>query len=386
MRLSSRFEDGSGPNPISLARAALEARGAVLTDLTDSNPTRHGLGDPAVLEAVARAARRSGGYQPDPRGPVAAREALAGRYGGGPDDYGLTASTSEAYSWLFALLTDPGGVIAVPAPGYPLLEPLAGLALARTREYPYHYVHPHGWMLDVAELRRAAADARAVVAVNPGNPTGAYVDGSARAALVEACERAGAALIADQVFYPFALEAAGGGVNLAGGGEVLTFALDGLSKLLCAPQLKLGWLRLSGPEADVAAARAALDLIADSFLSVNSPVAGALPELLDLADGVAARTRDRLAGNLAALRSVLGDGGWRVRRVDGGWTALVDAPGGGVGESTVIWLMESAGLAVHPGWFYDLPGEGAVALSLLPEGAEFALGCRRLRAAFERLA
>jgi aspartate/methionine/tyrosine aminotransferase len=377
--------DGAA-NVIARARAQLVAGGARLTDLSDSNPTRHGLGDPAVLEAVARAAGRSGLYRADPRGPLPAREALAGRFGGQPGDYWLTASTSEAYSWLFALLTDPDQAVAVPAPGYPLLEPLARLALARTAGYPIHYVHSDGWIYDVEALGRVVArsQARAVVVVNPGNPTGAYVGGEVRDGIVGQCARQGAALVADEVFGPFEL-AAGARTSLAGEDRVLTFALDGLSKLLCAPQLKLAWIRVSGPAADAAAAAEALDRIADAYLSVNGPVAGALPDLLGLADGVVDRTRERLAWNLATARRVLGGAGFRVRRVQGGWTSLVDIrPAGLPDNELAVCLMREAGLAVHPGWFYDLPGEGALALSLLPEPPAFESNCARLVEALTR--
>ena len=366
-------------------RLCLAAAGARLTDLTDSNPTHFGLGSSLVFDAVSRAAVRARLYEPEPKGPLSAREALATHFGGDPDDYWLTSSTSEAYSWVFALLTDPGDSIAVPAPGYPLLEPLAALAGLRTIDCRWHYLPLDGWCPDYADFGRSAAQgARAYVLVNPGNPTGAYVDQATASRAVEACDKTGAAIIADEVFRPFNLESQP--TSLAGEDRAVTFAFDGLSKLLCAPQLKLGWLRLSGPPPALRPVRVALDQIADTFLSANWPVALALPELLELADGVVEMTRQRLAHNLATAKRLLGQYPWRVRRCDGGWTAIVDPPrllesDQPADQDTVIRLMRRARLAVHPGWFYDIAEPGALALSLLPEPSIFEDNCRRLRAA-----
>ncbi len=376
-----------GPNAIARLRAQLTAQGTEVTDLTDSNPTRHGLMHPGVLEAVAKAAGRAGTYEPDPRGPVQAREALAARYGGHPDDYVLTASTSEAYGWLLALLADPGDAVAVPAPGYPLVEPLARLAAVRTVPYPVNYVHPYGWSTDTMALSAAAGepDVKGIVVVNPGNPTGAYVADDERAPLLAAAQAGGVPLVVDEVFGPYCLDAPGP-LTLAGTAEVTTFALDGLSKLLAAPQLKLGWIRVSGPDDETAPARAALETIADTYLSVNAPVALALPELLALAGESVAAVGTRLRANLATARALLDDDGWRVRRCDGGWTVLVDAPRWRPDDELVVTLLREAHLAVHPGWFYDLPSAGALALSLLPEPERFEDGCRRLRVAVDALA
>jgi aspartate/methionine/tyrosine aminotransferase len=386
VHLAARATADGTPNALALARAELRASGVEVLDLTDSNPTRHGLTHPGVLEAVQSATTSARRYQPDPRGPLVAREALAARFGGAPDDYFLTASTSEAYGWLLTLLADPGDAVAIPAPGYPLVEPLGRLAAVRTTEYPVNYVHPYGWSTDTAALAKVAArdDVRGVVVVNPGNPTGAYVAGDERGPLIEAVRGGGAALISDEVFGPFHLD--GQPRTLAGEDRVLTFALDGLSKLLCAPQLKLGWIRLSGPHDEAAAAAAALETIADTYLSVGAPVALALPDLLGLADEAVAATRERLVVNLATARALLDDGGWRVRRCDGGWTVLVDVPRWLPDDELALHLLREAHLSVHPGWFYDLPTPGALALSLLPEPGAFAEGCRRLRAAVDGLA
>jgi aspartate/methionine/tyrosine aminotransferase len=389
VRLSRRFEGLDRVNAITRERERLEAAGVRLTDLTDSNPTHFGLGSKAAHDAVARAAARATVYDPQPRGPLAAREALAARFGGSPDDYWLTASTSEAYSWLFALLADPGDAVAIPAPGYPLIEPLARLANLRTVECRWHYLAHDGWCVDPLGVSRAAElGARAFVLVNPGNPTGAYINPATADLFGEACQTARAALIADEVFGPFHLE--GEPTSLAGCDRVVTFALGGLSKLACAPGLKLAWIRLSGPRGQLGPVRAALDQVADTFLPVSVPVAEALPELLDLSRSVVERTRGRLAANLATAREVLGDELCRVRRCEGGWSVIVDLPRPlededklSAGEDPALWLLTHAGLAAHPGWFYDIVGGPALVLSLLPEPETFRDHCGQLRAAVE---
>ena len=393
MHLAERSAPDDEPNAISLRRSALAAAGIEVLDLSDSNPTRHGLTDPAVLDAVARAVPAAAVYEPDPRGAVVAREALAARYGGEAGDYYLTASTSEAYAWLLQLLADPGDAVAVPAPGYPLVEPLARLAGVRTVAYAVRYLHPYGWSVDTGEVAALAArpDVRAVVAVSPGNPTGAYLDPVERVVMERACRDGGAALVLDQVFAPFRLEAAapsGDPVATSGdeGPACLTFTLDGLSKLVCAPQLKLGWLRVEGPQEERAAVHRALEAVADTYLSVGAPAALALPDILRHADDSVAATRRRLSVNLATAHALFGDDGFRVRRCGGGWTVLVDVPRYLPDEAMVLTLLERAHLAVHPGYFYDLPTSGTLALSLLPDPTVFETGCRRLRAAVQALA
>lgn len=382
MLLSDRSTPRGGRNAIARARDEIRRAGIEATDLSDSNPTRHGLLLPEALAAVERHARDDGRYEPDPRGAITARIALAEAFGGDPDAYWLTSSTSQAYAWLAMLLTDPGQAIAVPAPGYPLIPPIAQLAGATTIDYRYHYAHPHGWILDRESLSAAALapTTRAVVAVNPGNPTGAYVG---RDDVVEACAEGGCALISDEVFRPFVVD--GDRRSLAGEAEVPTFTLGGLSKLVCAPQLKLAWIRLSGPAGDIARIRDGLDTIADAFLPVSGPIAAALPDILGLADRSVSTTRARLAANLAALRDVFATGPYRVRRCDGGWTALLDVPAYGAAEGIVIHLLREAHLAVHPGWFYDIAGDTTLALSLLPAPIEFAASMRRLRTAIDAM-
>jgi len=376
-RPANRVDFDQPPNAIAVRRAELTSQGVELTDLTDTNPTRHGLFDPQILTVVGRHLGQAGRYEPSPGGPWPARAALAERYGGDPDDYWLTASTSEAYGWLFALLANPGEAVAIPSPGYPLIEPLASLHSLDVRPYRTFYVHPSGWELDRTVLAETLSDKRirAVVAVNPNNPTGAY----AEPAIVEEAAARGLPVIADEVFWPFqVVPLPVAPSRLSGGDATLTFGLDGLSKLLAAPQLKLGWIRLSGPPADKAWAARCLDQIADTYLSVNTPVALALPDLLGLADSAIARVTARLRSNLTTARQSFGD--LRIRTTYGGWMLLLDIPPVMEPDDLVIALMDRAGLYVHPGYFYDLP-DATLAISLLPEPPVFAEACRRLAAA-----
>ena len=389
------------PNPIARRRAELLAAGLELTDLTDTNPTRYGLFDPAILDIIGAHLPRAGRYEPHPRGPWPARAALAERYGGDPEDYWLVSSTSEAYGWLFTLLANPGDVIAIPSPGYPLIEPLAQFHSLTTSSYRTFYVHPSGWELDRDSLeeivsgsepgcemtgtgdgdpgfgRMTAGGGRvaAVVAVNPNNPTGAYTEPD----IADVAAEHGLALIADEVFFPFQINQSIAPARLSGNESTLTFGLDGLSKLLAAPQLKLGWIRLSGPRSQVRQAAESLDEIADAYLSVNTPVALALPDLLDLADSSIGRITTRLTSNLATAKQIFSD--VRIRTTYGGWMMLLDVPPLMDADDLCVALMDKAGLYVHPGYFYDLP-DSTLAISLLPDPPIFEESCRRLSAAF----
>ncbi|MDR1387344.1 MAG: pyridoxal phosphate-dependent aminotransferase [Propionibacteriaceae bacterium] len=381
----------TAPGPVnqwSRRRAELGAAGVELIDLTDTNPTHFGLECPQVAPALARAAQATRRYDPSPRGPRAARRALADRYGGGPDDYWLTSSTSEAYGWLFALLADPGQQVAAPAPGYPLIEPLARHAGLSVQTYPSHYLHPYGWWLDRDRFEAVAAQPRTrlVTAVSPGNPTGAYLDPAELRHLAQVCQRRRLPLIVDQVFAPYDLDRTDptGPTDWDGLGPTVTFVLDGVSKLLCAPGLKLAWIRLGGPARLKAELAAALDQVADTFLPVAGATAAALPDLLAAADQQVAATRRRLAANLARAAADLAGDRVRLRRVEGGWIALIDVNWAGPPDLALA-LLERHRLAVHPGWFYDLVEPGCLALSLLPEPDRFAVHCRDLRQALESL-
>jgi alanine-synthesizing transaminase len=341
---------------------ALAARTAPVIDLTLSNPTRAGL--PVSVAPLPPAPV----YQPDPRGLPAAREAVAAYHGIAADRVVLTASTSEAYSWLFKLLCAAGDEVLVPEPSYPLFGYLT--ALECVGAVPYALRWDGEWHLDAAALR-FSEKTRAVLVVSPGNPTGAYLKRDERAALAALCRQHECALISDEVFADFAaFPDARRASSAARYDDVLAFALSGLSKVAGLPQLKLGWIAAAGPGADEAVRR--LELIADTYLSVSSPVQLAAPELIAGRDTFQAAVQERLARNRAALAAARPAGApWNVLRAEGGWSEVLSVPRSRSEEEWALALLD-AGVLVHPGYFFDFPSGAHLVLSLLPEPAAFA--------------
>ncbi|MCU0292384.1 MAG: pyridoxal phosphate-dependent aminotransferase [Thermoanaerobaculaceae bacterium] len=376
MRFSSRTPADLRPNRIAAARAERRPE----FDLTVSNPTRCGLPYPLeLLRPLAAPAGRV--YSPDPRGLPGAREAVCGeiaRLGGDvtPDRVLLVASTSEAYSFLFKLLCEPGEAVLTPSPSYPLFEHLA--RVEGVQALPYHLDGEHGWRLDLHELTAAASTVRAVIAVHPNNPTGSYLHPDDAGVLQELCAARGWGLIVDEVFLDFPL--AGAGRSLAGSRTCLTFVLGGLSKSIGLPQLKLGWIAVSGPDALVVEALERLEHIADTFLSVATPVQLALPALLDQGALVRRAILERCRENLAVLGELVGPfPEVEVLPPGGGWSAVLRFPAVVDEEDLVVALLEE-GVAVQPGFFFDFPRDGYLVLSLLPELAVFREGVTRLLA------
>ena len=372
---SSRV-DISAPNPIAAAQASAATAGITLGKLNDSNPTRHGLA-PQEIPNV---------YEANPRGPKAARESLAGFLGDqsgravDPERLYLLSSTSEAYSWLIKLLCDAGDVVLAPKPGYPLIESIAGLECVHAIEYQLHY--DGAWYIEPADIA-AILDSpegervRALVLINPNNPTGSYVKENEREALVALCRERGIAIIADEVFFDYDLEPIAANRRLAGEEGVLTFALDGFSKMLAAPHAKVGWIRVSGPDDDVAEAQRRLDVIADDYLPMSDIIAGCIPALLDAAEAQTDRVRERVRGNLAALHRMLESdelGVVNVLRPEGGWNVLLRVPSVLDENELVLKLIADHRLTGQPGYFFDMTSNGYLAVSLLPEPEEFKRG------------
>ena len=333
-----------------------------LLDLTETNPTRAGIDYPReeLAEAMARGARAA--YDPDPRGLRSAREAL-----GHPDDFILTSSTSEAYSFLFKLLADPGDAILAPAPSYPLLEHLAALEQVVLQPFMLEF-HRRWEIRDVPIGERT----RAIVVVNPNNPTGSFVTPAEQDALASH----GLPIISDEVFIDYPLD--GGVVHASGAppSSVLTFTLGGLSKSAGLPHYKLGWIRVSGP--GKAEALEALELIADNFLSVATPVQVALPDLLLIAPRIRDAIRARTRANLDALRAAFTRApSAHVLPVEGGWSAVIRVPRIMSDEEFALALLDR-GVLVQPGYFFDFASEGFVVLSLLTREDVFAAGVARL--------
>lgn len=375
VHFSSRV-DISALNPIAAAQASAATAGITLGKLNDSNPTRHGLA-PQEIPNV---------YEANPRGPKAARESLAGFLG---DQSGravdserlyLLSSTSEAYSWLIKLLCDAGDAVLAPKPGYPLIESIAGLECVHAIEYQLHY--DGAWYIEPADIA-AILDSpegervRALVLINPNNPTGSYVKENEREALVALCRERGIAIIADEVFFDYDLEPIAANRRLAGEKGVLTFALDGFSKMLAAPHAKVGWIRVSGPDDDVAEAQRRLDVIADDYLPMSDIIAGCIPALLDAAEAQTDRVRERVRGNLAALHRMLESdelGVVNVLRPEGGWNVLLRVPSVLDENELVLKLIADHRLTGQPGYFFDMTSNGYLAVSLLPEPEEFKRG------------
>lgn len=347
---------------------ALAARSSPYLDLTVGNPTAVGLATESVPLPPAPV------YEPDPRGLPVARAAVAKFQGVSAEQVILAASTSEAYSWLFKLLCAAGDEVLVPEPSYPLFGYLT--ALECVRAVPYALRWDGEWHLDPASLRFSPRT-RAVLVVSPGNPTGAYLKDDERRALAALCRQNGCALICDEVFaeYP-AFEDPRRARSAASYDDVLAFSLSGLSKVAGLPQLKLAWLAAGGPGAGEALAR--LELIADTYLSVSTPVQLAAPELLARRGIFQRSVQARLRENRAALAAARAPSApWDVLRAEGGWSEVISVPCSRGEEDWALALLE-AGVLVHPGYFFDFPAGAHLVLSLLPEPEAFARGVRIL--------
>jgi len=335
-------------------------RGDVL-DLTETNPTRVGLDYPLdeLSDILSRAARAP--HDPDPRGLRSAREAL-----GDPDDFILTASTSEAYSFLFKLLADPGDNVLTPSPSYPLFEHLASMELVELRPFALEF-HRRWEIHDLPVDERT----RAIVVVNPNNPTGSFVTYAEQ----DAIAARGLPVISDEVFLDYELE--GSGTSFLHE-DVLTFTLGGLSKSAGLPHFKLAWIRVSGP--GKCEALEALELIADNFLSVATPVQVALPELLRIAPKIREAIRTRTRANLATLRAANMPAA-QVLPVEGGWSAVIRVPRVMSDEELALKLLDR-GVLVQPGYFFDF-AEGFLVVSLLPREETFVEGVARIASALD---
>jgi alanine-synthesizing transaminase len=321
-----------------------------------------------VLDGLASAASLR--YEPQALGMLAAREAVARDHARrgveiDPDRIILTASTSEAYTWLFKLLCDAGDAVLVPRPSYPLFEHLTQLEGVRT--FPFNLEYDGRWEIDFATLQSAPDEARAVIIVSPNNPTGSYVSERELERLLALCRDRGWALIADEVFADYALDAQAPLTDIAARADVPAFTLGGLSKTAGLPQLKLGWIVAGGPAAACSAALAGLELIADSFLSVSTPVQVAARQLLEGGVQIRTQIQERARRNLQALRhSARAYPACDVLKVDGGWSAIIRVPAVLTEEQLILELLNREGILVHPGYFFDFQREAFVVVSLLP--------------------
>ncbi|MBI2827986.1 MAG: pyridoxal phosphate-dependent aminotransferase [Acidobacteria bacterium] len=371
---SRRLPPHAELNALSQAVDALRAEGAQVADLTESNPTRAAIPYPAGLLASLADAEALH-YEPHPFGLLSARGAVAedqSRRGVrvDPAHVVLTASTSEAYSWLFKLLCNPGEAVLVPRPSYPLFEHLTALEGIRAHPYALEY---HGrWAIDVDSIAAAPQDVRAVLVVSPNNPTGSYLNEEELQRISNLCRERRWALVADEVFADYPLEAEHPLTDIAARSEVLSFTLAGLSKAVGLPQLKLGWCIAGGPAPERDAALAALEVIADSYLSVGTPVQVAAPRLLQAGASIRAAIQERIRRNLTTLRAAVRRyPACDVLRAEGGWSAVARVPATRSEEQLALHLLRTERILAHPGYFFDFSREAYLVLSLLPPGDLF---------------
>lgn len=376
---ASRTDWKRAPNRLAAALERHQKSGRKLLDLTASNPTKVGLqyDESGIRNSLSRPEVLE--YSPQAKGSISTREAVANYYrsrgDAAPDTERilLTSSTSEGYSFVFRLLCEPGDEVLVPAPSYPLFEYLA--SVHDVHPVTYHLFYDHGWHLDLHSIEKAiTARTRAIVAVHPNNPTGSFVADSAREELSAICRERKIAVVVDEVFLDYQL---GGRPrrSFVGNNEALTFTLTGLSKICALPQMKLAWLVATGPEGVVEEAMARLEIVADTYLSVSTPVQVAAPALLSERAGIQGRICERVRQNLAELdKKLAGHSSYSRLEVEGGWYAVVRVPVTGSDEDLALDLLERHSVLLHPGHFFDFEREGHLVVSLITPLEGFAEG------------
>ena len=371
-------------NRLTEALDEVRASGRRVLDLTVSNPTRAGLKYDERLILQALAVPQAMDFDPQPKGLRAARAGIAAYYRTShgirdldPERLILTTSTSEGYSFVFRLLCNVGDELLVAKPSYPLFEFLADLQDVKLVSYPLLY--DHGWQMDFRSLQKAATKrTRAVVVVHPNNPTGSYAHAHERELLNLFCREHGLALIADEVFLDYSIDRAAR-QSFVTNQDALTFTLSGVSKISGLPQMKAAWIATSGPAPEVEAAQARLEVVADTYLSMNAPIQWALPRLLEQRGSIQQQLMDRVLANLAELDCQLaGQKTCQRLMVEGGWGVVLRVPATQTDEELAIRLLREKSVLVHPGHFYDFPGDGYVVLSLIAPEAEFREGIQRI--------
>jgi alanine-synthesizing transaminase len=349
-----------------------------IIDLTESNPTRCGFEyPPELLSALADPANLN--YAPDSKGMLKARQEVARHYGGSVDAESivLTSSTSEAYAFLLRLLVNPGERVLIGKPSYPLFQYLIELADAEYDFYPM--VFEGTWRIDFEALEEIIVpNTRVLILVNPNNPTGSYVSPDELKRLNDFCRKHRLAIISDEVFFDYRLDDKAQGVSLLNNKEVLTFVLGGLSKSLALPQMKLSWIMASGPEPDVKEALNRLEIIADTFLSVNTPVQNALASWFLLQKKIQGQIVRRVRRNYDTIRAMAARESIECLPSDGGWYAVLRIPSAQNEEEWILELLDQKRVLVHPGYFFDFSEEGHIVVSLLPPEDRMAAGLQKL--------
>ncbi len=390
MQFARRTNWELNPNKISRILKDFKATGRAIIDLTESNPTRCGFVYPQKELLAALSDDRNMMYCPSTKGLLLAREAVAEYYAQkdiriSPEQIFLTSSTSEAYSFIFRLLADPGENILFPAPSYPLFDFLVDLNDLESGFYSLEYAQR--WMIDCAGVtERITPKTKALVLVNPNNPTGSYIQTAEKAELNKICGAHQTALISDEVFFDFAFEKQTDAVSFAGNRENLTFTLGGLSKTLGLPQMKLSWIVVNGPQDKVAEAINRLEIIADTYLSVNTPVQNALSLWLTFRPDIQGQILKRIRLNREfLLKHFRDDALGSVLNAQGGWSVVLKLRGNINEESLVEELLLQDHVSVHPGYFFNFSDESYLILSLLPSPENFSEGINRILARLRRL-
>jgi alanine-synthesizing transaminase len=373
-------------NPLSEALARHRSSGKPLLDLTISNPTECGFeyDSRAILQALTNPASLA--YDPDPRGLVSARQAVAAYYAarGGDvpaDNIVLTTSTSEAYSFVFRTICNPGDEILIPEPSYPLFAFLADIQDVKLARYPLDY--DYGWQINFHALQQGITTrTRGVIVVHPNNPTGHFTKPHELEKLNEICATRNLAILADEVFLDFALQG-NAPFSFAQNSAALTFTMSGLSKISGLPQMKAAWLAASGPGQLKSQALARLEIIADTYLSMNAPVQWAIPMFFEQRHPFQKQLLERVRKNLAELDRRLAEQKSCARLVvEAGWYAVLRVPATRSDEDLAIELLAQKNIYVHPGHFYDFPSEGFLIVSLITREEEFAAGVKLLLSTF----
>jgi alanine-synthesizing transaminase len=372
------------PNPLSRLLDEKRHEGVTIINLTESNPTACGFEYPKkeILEAFS--SEKIMEYHPHPKGVLACREIIADYYKSlnipaNPENIFLTASSSEAYAWIFRLLANPGDRILVPSPSYPLFDFLAQLNDIEIEYYPLEY--DETWKIDFGTLsNKISPKTKAILLVHPNNPTGSYVSEEERVKLNQIASRNNLALVSDEVFFDYVFDHGQSSFSsFAGNKEVLTFALNGISKMLALPQMKLGWMVVDGPESLRKAAVEKMEIIADTYLSVNTPIQTAFPEIMKLKTGIQKQILARLNQNKKTLFEIIQNHpSCEYLKSEGGWYALLKVPKIRTDDEWTLTFLKHDDVLIHPGHFYNFDQEGYLVISLLGKNDDLDSGLNKI--------
>jgi len=383
---SKRFNYNTEENKLSALLKDKKSAGISVLDLMESNPTNAGFDfdEAGILNAVSKS--ESLKYLPHPKGLKTARKAVAQYYKEknieiNIDNIFLTSGTSEAYSFIFKLLTDPGDEILIPNPGYPLFSFIAEMESVNIKNYKLKYSDGNFWSIDFESLKSGIADkTKAVIIVNPNNPAGNYIKAKEINELLRICREHKIAVICDEVFLDYPVESDRKNIfSVAGINYVLTFTLSGLSKICGLPQMKLSWIIVGGPKKECNEAKEKLEIITDTYLSVGAPVQLAVGSLLVNRDFIQAQIKDRILRNYEFLKSELIANEFAdLMKTDGGWYAVLKIKIKISEENMAFEMLDKKDVYIHPGFFFDFKDEGYIVVSLLTPAENFNTGIKRI--------